>query len=85
MFNCPRTGQKRKVEMSQEALERFLGRLLTDDAFRLRAASALSAACREEGYHLSDEELRAIRREDFARFDAVSELLDSSIKRFCRV
>ena len=70
--------------MSQEAVERFLGRLLTDDEFRKRATTALADACREEGYSLSHEELRAIGPEDFERMKSVAEELDSSIKRFCR-
>jgi hypothetical protein len=69
--------------MSQDAMERFLGRLLTDDAFRQRAAKALAEACREEGYSLSSGELLAISRDDFARLNEVAQQLDSSIKRFC--
>lgn len=70
--------------MSQDAMERFLGRLLTDDAFRQRAAQALAETCREEGYSLSSGELLAIRPDDFARLNEVAQQLDSSIKRFCR-
>lgn len=68
--------------MSQEALERFLGRLLTDEAFRQRAGESFDAVCREEGYTVSGEELAAISPEDLARLDLVAEKLDSSIKRF---
>lgn len=68
--------------MSQEVVEKVLGRLLTDGAFRLQAAKSLAAACRKEGFLLSDEELRAIRPEDLARLEMVAEHLDSSIKRF---
>lgn len=68
--------------MSQEVVERVLGRLLTDGAFRLRAAKSLADACRKEGFLLSDEELRAIRPEDLTRLEMVAEHLDSSIKRF---
>jgi hypothetical protein len=68
--------------MSQEAVERFLGRLLTDDTFRRRAARALAQACREEGYSLTGEELRAIRRQDLEALAEVARTLDSSIKRF---
>jgi hypothetical protein len=71
--------------MSQDAVERFLGRLLTDNAFRRKAAKSLAAACSEQGYLLSGEELRAITREDLARFEAVSDQLDSRIKRFSRI
>jgi hypothetical protein len=70
--------------MSQEAVEKFLGRLLTDHAFRQKAAKSAAAACREQGYILSGEELRAISGEDFARLATVAEHLDSRIKRFSR-
>ncbi|GLI37446.1 Franean1_4349 family RiPP [Geobacter hydrogenophilus] len=70
--------------MSQEGVEKFLGRLLTDDAFRHRAESSPADACRLEGYTLSVEELQAIRGEDFARIDSIARLLDSRIKRFSR-
>ncbi len=68
--------------MSQEGVEKFLGRLLTDDAFRQRTANSPADACREEGYALSVEELQAIKGEDFARIDMVAQQLDSRIKRF---
>ncbi len=68
--------------MSQEGVEKFLGRLLTDDAFRHRAVSSPADACRLEGYALSVEELQAIRREDLARLAIVAQQLDSRIKRF---
>ena len=84
MFDCSRTGHEGRVKMSQEAVERFLGRLLTDDAFRQRAASSLVDASRKEGYLLSSEELAAIGKEDIKRLDPVAEQLDSRIKRFCR-
>lgn len=68
--------------MSQEAVERFFGRLLTDDAFRNRAADALADTCRAEGYQLSEEEMKAITAEDLARLAQASNRLDRSIKRF---
>lgn len=70
--------------MSQEGVEKFLGRLLTDDVFRQKAAKSPADACRDEGYVLSAEELAAIRGEDLTRFSLVSQQLDSRIKRFSR-
>jgi hypothetical protein len=46
--------------MSQEAVERVLGRLITDERFRRLAADSLEAACRQEGYRLFPVELRLL-------------------------
>ena len=68
--------------MSQEAVERFLGRLLTDDTFRKRADRSIEALCRAEGFSLNESELGAISHNDIVRLDLVSHQLDRSIKRF---
>ena len=69
--------------MSQEAVERFLGRLLTDDTFRKRAEkSTVENACREGGYDLNASEAGAINHDDIARLNLLSQQLDGSIKRF---
>lgn len=68
--------------MSQEAVERFLGRLLTDDAFRKRAAISIEGVCREAGFDLNSGELSAFDRDDLIRLDLVAHQLDRSIKRF---
>ncbi len=68
--------------MSQEAVERFLGRLLTDDAFRRRAQESIESTSREAGFDLNASELVAISRDDIIRLDMVSHELDKSIKRF---
>jgi hypothetical protein len=46
--------------MSQEAVERLLGRLITDERFRLLAADSLESASLQEGYCLSSAELRLL-------------------------
>ena len=46
--------------MSQEAVERLLGRLITDERFRRLAADSLDLASLQEGYRLSPEELRLL-------------------------
>ena len=68
--------------MSQEMIERFLGRLLTDDNYRQLAQRSVPDACREAGYNLSAEELMAITRGDLVRIELIAERLDSTIRRF---
>ena len=68
--------------MSQEAVEKVLGRLLTDDSFRVRAGKFLRAACREEGFNLSEEELQLVGKFDVTQLDSISETLDGDLKRF---
>lgn len=70
--------------MSQEAVERLLGRLLTDDAFRKRAETSVETACLEAGYVLSSGELRSIRYEDIKRLQKVATHLDANVKRYSR-
>jgi hypothetical protein len=67
--------------MSQEAVERLLGRILTDDTFRGRAEQSLVGVCREAGFELTASELSVISRDDMLRLDMVSMRLDRSIKR----
>jgi len=70
--------------MSQEGVERFLGRLLTDDQFLQQATISITEAAVAAGYPLSYAEQQAIRPEDLARLTAVSTQLDETIKRFCQ-
>jgi len=68
--------------MTQESVEKVLGRLLTDDIFRNRAKDSLIEACLAEGYLLSEEESRMVGRLDMLKIDSVAGSLDSGIKRF---
>lgn len=68
--------------MTQEAVERLLGRLLTDDSFRKSAGYSFAIAAAEKGYQLSDEELQALSSADLMRLEKVAAQLDRSIKRF---
>lgn len=68
--------------MSQEAVEQFLGRLVTDDRFRRRAMVALEDLLREEGFRLSEKEQEAIKLEDLIRLEMVAARLDTTLKRF---
>ncbi|HIJ81790.1 MAG TPA: Franean1_4349 family RiPP [Desulfuromonadales bacterium] len=67
--------------MSQEAVERLLGRLLTDDTFRKRAGESIESLCNEAGFDLNQSELSAINRNDLLHLDFVSLRLDRRIKR----
>jgi hypothetical protein len=67
--------------MSQEAIEMLLGRLLTDDDLRQRAATDIGKICHEEGFLLSAEELRMIVPEDFVRLAMVSSWMNTGMKR----
>jgi hypothetical protein len=71
-----------EIAMSQEAVERLLGRLLTDDIFRKKAEESMEVLCRESGYNLNTEELKAITRDDINRIDTVSKKLNTNIKPF---
>ena len=67
--------------MTQDSVERTLGKLLTDEAFRVRFFIAPVEACREVGISLSSVELDALQqlsREALARF---SEDVDARISR----
>lgn len=68
--------------MSQEMVEKLLGRLLTDDRFRRRAIRSLPDSCRDEGFCLSGEELESIRQEDLVLLEWVAIRLDKNIRRF---
>ncbi len=43
--------------MSQEAVERVLGRMITDERFRSQATDALEAVSLQEGYCLTPAEM----------------------------
>ena len=67
--------------MSQNEVERFLGRIITDSNFRAKAASSLKNACNGEGIALSNEEMSFLRNIDFSQFGLVAAALDDSIRR----
>lgn len=67
--------------MSQEAVERLLGRLITDDGFRARARQGLLRICREEGYALTPGELGLLARLDLGALEGIAELVDTGLRR----
>ena len=69
--------------MSQNEVERFLGRIITDADFRAHAEESLERACYSKGYVLSAVELSFLCGLDFPLFQQISETIDDSIKRSC--
>jgi len=67
--------------MSQDSVERLLGRLLTDASFRADATAARENACRLEGYGLTKGELNLLARIDPLAFETVAVNLDPSLCR----
>lgn len=67
--------------MSQEAVERLLGRLITDERFRRLAADSLEAASLQEGYRLSPTELRLLCG---LELQCIAELADRLNPGLCR-
>lgn len=71
--------------MSQDSVEKLLGRLITDDRFRTEAAASLEELCRLEGYNLTEGELNLVARIDVRAFERVAVQLDPGLRRAGRV
>ncbi len=67
--------------MSQDAIESFLGRLLTDDTFRERAVRDFQQLCFEEGYRFTEEEAGILLQMELALFAQWSMDIDPRIRR----
>lgn len=67
--------------MSQETVERVLGRLITDKRFRLAAADSFDAACMHEGYSLTTGELKLLSCMELPIFDKLADRLDAGLCR----
>jgi hypothetical protein len=67
--------------MSQESIERFLGRIITDGRFRERAKESLEECCSREGYCFSEIEREHLLNIDFRLFSFISTTLDGEILR----
>jgi len=67
--------------MSQEAVERVLGRLITDERFRRLASDSLELACLLEGYRLFPAELRLL---SCLELQCISELAGRLNPGLCR-
>lgn len=67
--------------MSQNAVESFLGRIITDKKFRKRAMAALEPACSGAGLVVSREEMACLKSLNFAHFEQLAESVDGAIRR----
>lgn len=69
--------------MSQEAVERVLGRMITDENFRRLAAESLESASMQAGYRLSLAELLLLSGN--MELQRITELADRIDPGLCRV
>ena len=67
--------------MTQQAVERALGKLLTDENFREQFFASPELACWEAGFALSPVELEALSRVSNEALTQLSEALDKRISR----
>ena len=67
--------------MSQQAVERAIGKLVTDDAFREQFGADSVAASRQAGLSLSMAELAALSRIPRLTLEALASCLDDGIRR----
>lgn len=67
--------------MSQESVERFLGRILTDDDFRRMAMGSMRLAMAADGLTFTQEEMEAVMAIDWHIIELVSGDMDKTIKR----
>ena len=67
--------------MSQEAVESFLGRIITDNDFRRHAVVSLEHACAKVGLKLSTEEISLLKILDFPLFSLIAESVDDALRR----
>lgn len=67
--------------MGQDSVERYIGRILTDDVFRREAHLSFDTVCAGEGFAFTDGERRTLRGLDHDLFERLSARIDTGIKR----
>lgn len=67
--------------MGQDSVEKFLGRIITDDIFRHAAIRSFDKACTAEGFVFTVEERRALSGLDYDLIERLSARVDGGIKR----
>jgi hypothetical protein len=79
---CLHTSSKRRdIPVTQQAVERAIGKLTTDPDFRTRFFANPAAASWEAGLRLSPTELDALSALSYAAITRLAESLDSRIRR----
>lgn len=68
--------------MGQRDVERTLGRLLTDTAFRVRFFTSPASAVLREGLDLSTPELRVLERVPVSAVLELASHIDGSLRRY---
>jgi hypothetical protein len=71
----------KEASMSQDNVERILGRLITDRDFFVSCHQSLDKACLERGLLLTDLEMSALGKIDIQQFASFASVLDDRIKR----
>jgi hypothetical protein len=67
--------------MGQDSVERFLGRIITDDVFREMVKTSFVETCIKEGFVFTKKEMEILRKLDLDKFKILSEELDKSLRR----
>jgi hypothetical protein len=67
--------------MSQESVEKILGRMLTDERFRAIAGKSLAEACLQEGFCLTPAELQLLERVEPLHLAELARRLDPGLCR----
>ena len=69
--------------MSQEAVERILGRMLTDARFRAQVCESLESASRQAGFQLTPGELQLLSALELPQVAELAVRLDPGLRRAC--
>ncbi|SEA35082.1 hypothetical protein SAMN05660420_01830 [Desulfuromusa kysingii] len=67
--------------MSQNVVEQVLGRLITDERFRHRAAESFAKACQQEGYLLAPNEVLLLANLKQGCIAALSDEINPGLRR----
>jgi predicted restriction endonuclease len=67
--------------MAQDSVERLLGRMITDDAFRKAVKKDFKAVCFSEGFNLNASEMAILSKINFDKFSQLAKTIDDDIRR----
>ena len=81
-LSCVRGLEERSIfVMSQEDVERFLGRLVTDSDFLKKCMESLEETCVANGFLFSETEFGALRKIDLRKFFIPASGIGDRIRR----